>query len=431
MKAYLTLFYYIGLPASICGLFVIGLQYFLKNKYIALSVSAVFLLATNTSIGKEIGLSHPLTRFANFLPDVYSDINGFGYFPKAFFVNISYSFSFALVSSILGIIFMNKSLKNINWKQGFVLIIPLVSMAFIGSYIVSKNDKFSKEEAIHWQQQYEEKYESYKTKPQPTVIDVSTTIDLFPEQNSYKVKGTYILANKTQSEISEILINTNKEITWNAITSSKLVLVNIDNEFGQYLFKTKQKTVPNDTITIHFDFEYQIEPLKGHQSFNAMVDNGTFIRISNYFPSIGYNLDHQIEDKEERKARKMPLLDPLTKVDAPLENPYNYQYINFDAIISTSAQQTAISIGELVEKNTKDNRNYFHYRANNIPFRFAVSSAKYAIQKSKYKDIEIEVLYEPKHYQNISHLMKSIKNTMLYCETNFENIRSKQFVLLK
>lgn len=418
-KAYLTLFFYIGLPASICGLFVIALQYFLKNKYIALSVSAVFLIATNTSIGKEIGFSHPLTRFANFLPDVYSDINGFGYFPKAFLVNISYSFSFAIACSLLGIIFMNKSIKNVKWKQGLVLIIPLVSMAFIGSYMGSKNDKFSKEEAIHWQQQYEEKYESYKTKPQPTVIDVSTTIDLFPEQNSYKVKGTYTLVNKTQSEISEILINTNKEITWNAITSSKLVLVNKDNEFGQYLFKTKQKVVPNDTITIHFDFEYQIEPLKGHQSFNAMVDNGTFIRISNYFPSIGYNLDHQIEDKEERKARKMPLLDPLTKVDAPLENPYNYQYINFDAIISTSAQQTAISIGEMEEKNTKDNRNYFHYRANNIPFRFAVSSAKYAIQKSKYKDIEIEVLYEPKHYQNISHLMKSIKNTMLYCETNF------------
>ena len=102
-----------------------------------------------------------------------------------------------------------------------------------------------------------------------------------------------------------------------------------------------------------------------------------------------------------------------------LENPYTYQYINLDAVISTSANQTAISIGELVGKKQKNNRNYFHYKANDIPFRFAVSSAKYAIQKSKYKDIEIEILYEPKHYQNISHLMKSIKNTMLYCETNF------------
>ncbi len=418
-KAYLTLFYYIGLPASICGWFVIGLQYLIKNKYVALSISAVFLIATNTSIAKEIGFSHPLTRFANFLPDVYSDINGFGYFPKAFFINMCYSFSFTVLFSILGILFMNKSILKIKLIQALVLVIPILLMSIFGIYIVSKSNTISTEEAINWQQQYEEKYKSFKTKPQPTVVDVRTTIDLFPEQNSYEVKGTYVLVNKTKSEISEILISTDKDIKWNSITSSKLVLEKKDSEFGQYLYKTKQKMLPNDTITINFDFEYQIEPLRGHQSFNAIVDNGTFIRISNYFPSVGYNLDNQIEDKEERKTRKMPLLDPLAKVDAPLENPYDYQFINFDAIISTSVNQTAISIGELAEKKLKNNRNYFHYKAQNIPFRFAVSSAKYAIQVSNYNDISIEVLYDPKHNQNIKHLMKSIVNSIEYCETNF------------
>jgi aminopeptidase N len=72
-----------------------------------------------------------------------------------------------------------------------------------------------------------------------------------------------------------------------------------------------------------------------------------------------------------------------------------------------------------VNSYSKNNRNYFHYKAENIPFRFAVSTATYAIQKSNYNDISIELLYEPKHNQNITHLMKSIKNTMQYCETNF------------
>lgn len=115
----------------------------------------------------------------------------------------------------------------------------------------------------------------------------------------------------------------------------------------------------------------------------------------------------------------MPLQEALTKIDAPLENPYNYEFINFDAIISTDANQTAISVGDLVDNYSKNNRNYFHYKAENIPFRFAVSSAEYAVQKSKYNGINIELFYEPKHNQNISHLMKSIRNTMQYCETNF------------
>ena len=179
------------------------------------------------------------------------------------------------------------------------------------------------------------------------------------------------------------------------------------------------KMLPNDSIVVSFDFEYEIHPINNHQSFNAIVENGAFMRISNYFPKIGYNLENEIGDELERKNRKMPLQDVLTKVDAPLENPYNYEFINFDAIISTAANQTAISVGDLVNSYSKNNRNYFHYKAENIPFRFAVSTATYAIQKSNYNDISIELLYEPKHNQNITHLMKSIKNTMQYCETNF------------
>ncbi len=418
-SAYLSLFYFIGLPASLCGLVIIAFQCIIKNKYIALSVSAVFLVLTNSSLGKAFGFKNPLSRFANFLPDAFSDINGFGYLPKAFSVTMLFSLSFAVLLSVLAILFLNKSVLKTKWKSFTILILPFAVMLLTGMYIFTKSNSVSEATQINWKQHYEEKYKSYKSKPQPIITDVKTSIDLFPEKNSYKVEGTYILVNKTQFEISEVLINTSDEITWNSIASSQLTLVKKDEEFGQYLFRTKQKMLPYDSISIGFNFEYKIEPLKRHQSFNAIVENGAFMRISNYFPSIGYNFDNEIEDKLERKKREMPLQDALTKVDAPLANPYDYEFIDFDAVISTSADQTTISIGELVKKYSKNNRNYFHYKANDIPFRFAVSSAKYAIQKSSYNDIVIEIFYEPKHNQNISHLINSIKKTLQYCETNF------------
>jgi ABC-type transport system involved in multi-copper enzyme maturation permease subunit len=416
---YFSLFYFIGLPASLCGLVVIAFQYIFKNKYIALSIAAVFLVFTNSSLGIAFGFTHPLTRFANYLPDVFSDINGFGYLPKAFLITTLYSLSFAIILSILAILFLSKSILKTKWKSLTIVILPLVVMLLAGMYIVSKSEFVSEKFQFNWQQYYEEKYKSYKDKPQPSITDVKTNIDLFPEENSYKVQGTYILVNKTQSPISEILINTSKEITWNSIASSQLTLVKKDEEFGQYLFKTKQKLLANDSISISFNFEYKIEPLKGHQSFNAMVENGAFMRISNYFPSIGYNANNEIEDKLERKKRKMPLREALTKVEAPLADPYNYEFINLDAMVSTSKNQTAISVGELVNNYSKNNRNYFHYKANNIPFRFAISSAKYAILKSNYKGTAIEIFYEPRHNQNLAHLINSIKKTLDYCETNF------------
>ncbi len=418
-STYFSLFYFIGLPASLCGFVIIALQYLIRNKYIGLVVSAIFLVLTNTSLGKAFGFEHPLSRFANFLPDAFSEFNGLGYLLKAFSVTMLYSLSFAVLLSLLAILFLNKSVLKTKWKTFAILILPFSVMLLTGFYIFKKSDIASEETQINCQQDYEEKYKSYKNKPQPSIIDVKTSIDLYPEENGYKVQGTYNLVNKTQSEISEVLINTSIDITWNSLTSSQLTLEKKDEEFGQYLFKTNQKMVANDTISICFNFEYKIESLKGHQSFNAIVENGAFMRISNYFPSIGYNFDNEIEDKDERKKRKMPLQDGLTKVDAPLANPYNYEFIDFDAIISTSADQTAISVGELVNNYSKNNRNYSQYKANTIPFRFAVSSAKYAIEKSNYKDIAIEIFYEPKHHQNILHLINSIKKTLQYCETNF------------
>ncbi|MBK7735031.1 MAG: hypothetical protein IPI36_07245 [Chitinophagaceae bacterium] len=386
-KAYLSLFYYIGLPASLCGLLIIALQYIFKNKYIALIIAAAFLVITNSLLGNAFGFSHPLTRFANFMPDVYSDITGFSYFSKAFIIKMFYSFSFTLLLSVIAILLFEKSLKKVKIKSFRLLLLPLTFLFSSGFLIFKNYHKASKTDQLTWQQQYEEKYKSYQKKPQPSITDVKTNINLFPQKNSYNVTGNFIMVNKTKFEISEILINTSNEIIWNVITSSKLILEKKDTEFGQYLFKTKQKMLPNDSIVVSFDFEYEIHPINNHQSFNAIVENGAFMRISNYFPKIGYNLENEIGDELERKNRKMPLQDVLTKVDAPLENPYNYEFINFDAIISTAANQTAISVGDLVNSYSKNNRNYFHYKAENIPFRFAVSTATYAIQKSNYNDI--------------------------------------------
>lgn len=111
-KAYLSLFYYIGLPASLCGLLIIALQYIFKNKYIALIIAAAFLVITNSLLGNAFGFSHPLTRFANFMPDVYSDITGFSYLSKAFIVKMLYSFSFALLLSVISILLFEKVRKN-------------------------------------------------------------------------------------------------------------------------------------------------------------------------------------------------------------------------------------------------------------------------------------------------------------------------------
>ncbi|MFI2744086.1 M1 family aminopeptidase [Zhouia sp. PK063] len=419
-KTYVSLYYYLGWPTALCSLLAIALQYLFKNnKYIALSLAALFLMLTNTSMGKLLGFRNPLLRFANFFPAIVSEMNGFGYVRKAFLITMIYSSSFALLLAFIVIYFKPQTTFKLPRKLIGLWIIPIAMMLFTGLQLVQQKENISEKEQLDWQQHYEEVYKSYKNIPQPTITNVKTFIDLYPEKNSYKVKGTYTLVNNTSTEISTILIGISRDVKLDTITSSKFILKQKDTTYGQYLMKTKHTMAPMDSITMDFNFEYTISPLKGHRSFNAIVKNGAFMRISNYYPVIGYNMDNEIQDSLARAKRHMPLKDMLTDVHAPIPNPYPYQFINFDATISTSKNQTAVSVGELTHTYTTDDRNYFHYQVNQIPFRFAVSSAHYVLKKVPYHQITIEVLYDPNHEQNIDRLIKGIQHTLNYCEANF------------
>src|SRR5690606_19551191 len=96
------------------------------------------------------------------------------------------------------------------------------------------------------------------------------------------------------------------------------------------------------------------------------------------------------------------------------------QWLTLDMRLSTSADQTAIGVGELVKQWTKNKRNYFHYNTTvPVRFRFGVSSARYAVKNTMHKGIGIEVYYHPAHHENVASLITNARNTLDYCENNF------------
>jgi len=144
-------------------------------------------------------------------------------------------------------------------------------------------------------------------------------------------------------------------------------------------------------MEISFSFESGWSPFKGHTSFNSIIENGSFMRISRYYPTFGYQDSNEISSKKERLKRHLPSQTPLKKLEDKIVIPYNF--IDYDAVVSTSENQTAIGVGDLIGKWTKGNRNYFHYKSNGkIPFRFAFSSAEYQIQKTNYKGVQLKFI---------------------------------------
>jgi hypothetical protein len=87
--------------------------------------------------------------------------------------------------------------------------------------------------------------------------------------------------------------------------------------------------------------------------------------------------------------------------------------------VSTEKNQTVVGTGDLVKNWKSSGRNYYQYKADQIPFRFAVSSAAYVQKSILYKGIKINILYNEKHSENVNHLIENTKITLNYCRKNF------------
>jgi hypothetical protein len=414
-KVYGNLFPFIMLPLIVMSGFLLLIKKTINHKYVGLGVAVLFVFIMATSIGKNF-ITHPLAKIFHVIRVSYSDMNGFGMYGSAYLKGIF--FGFCCLITLLSITYLVKK-TNRRWQVWMMLIGSVSISSYTGIKLLDGYKPKREIAVLTAQANYETQYRKYSNRPQPTVTNIITTVDLFPEENAYHIKGTYTLENKTNSNIDSILVNFANDFK---IESATLQIADeIITVKDQYQILALQKSLlPNQKATFHFNISYQWKAVNSHQSFNAIVENGSFMRISRYYPHFGYVLENEIGDEAIRKKYKLGAMSANTRFDAP--KTANDDFITLDMTISTSGNQTALGVGELTKSWKQQNRNYFQYKTDDpIPFRFAVSSAKYAIKKETYKGKSFEIYYHPTHAENVDHLMNNARLTMDYCETNFGN----------
>ncbi len=71
--------------------------------------------------------------------------------------------------------------------------------------------------------------------------------------------------------------------------------------------------------------------------------------------------------------------------------------MRFDAILSTSADQSAVTSGQLVSEWEAPGRRYFHYAADG-PMRnfYGILSARYRVKRSTWNEVALEIHNHPR-----------------------------------
>ncbi len=426
------------------ALLAMFMQVIFNNKYVGyFAVIAVYGLLMVMGM---LSITHNLLMFNSAPSFSYSEMNGYGHYLLGFF---SFKFYWFLFSFILGLIGLKLWLRGketslmIRYKNSQnnkkitnkVIYLTIGLFLVVGGYLFYNTNILNE---YHRPKTYEKIYAKYEKKykylnklVQPRITDVSVKLDLTPSTRDISVKGKYVLKNKTNNVIKNIVVNYNPEIKDYQLTfSSKTVLLQKDKDFGLSIYKLENPLLPGDSISLAFQGNYREKGISNERASTSLVNNGTFLH-NDFFPSIGYNSSYELQGVDARKQQGLPKKERMAKIDnqKARNNVYvssDADWVNFEAVISTENGQIAIAPGDLIKDWVEGNRHYYHYKLNSPALNFfTFVSGRYEVKKGHAKGVDIEIYYHKDHTYNIDTMLTAAEKSLTYCIENFNSYPHK------
>jgi len=436
-------YYYFEIDLYLFHLFVITLPTLLI--WAALSVCVhtivpnvymgIFLLLL-IWIGKDqlpqVGIETYLIRFNSPPQLVYSDLNGFGHQLVANYIINAYWSTFSIGMILISYLFwergysytikerFKKSAQQLNGLVTFFLIASLALFSLLGITIYKEENSSSRSvgNSDILLADFRTNFEKFKSAIQPKIDSVKMNMEIFPESNSFIVRGHYLLINKTSQRIDTLLIRTGYDeiTTYSLGVPSNVVQKDEAMQFSVHILEEPIES--GDSIRMHFEIRNKPNTLFDQNS--GVLRNGTFLR-TDILPRLGYFVDEEYKEPYDSLARYSNFYSP----DADL--------VDIETVISTNRLQIAIAPGTLQKQWTENGRNYFHYKTDNkIKFAFAFNSGDYSVSKSNHNDVNVEIYHHGNHTFNLKDMTDGLKasldyNTLFFGPYQHAEIRTVEF----
>ena len=432
----------------------LAVQSIVNQKYLGHFVMIVYFLAL--SFSDVLGFEHNLYKYAVDGDFKYSDMNGFGPFMiRARFFQ-AYWTAAALLLAVAAYLFWTRGTRagrrariamarrRFTPRVAATTAFAAVAMATLGGYIFYNTNVLNPYVTAHdreaRQAAYEKRYKALEAAAQPKISAVSVTVDLYPSEQRVRMKGRYVLQNRTSQPIDAIHLTflRGPQLVIHALEfGTTTTLVTDDMKTGLRSYRLASPLQPKQKLDLDFDLEV---PTRGFTNSGATTDvvaNGSFVNGQSVLPFIGYQERGELATDSDRKKFGLAPKERMRVRDDPVGLGQNglapdADFIDFEATVGTDADQIAIAPGYLQREWTQDGRRYFAYRmdAPILDF-FAVQSARYAVARDRWHDVAIEIYYQPGHEYNLARMFAATKAGLDYFTANFGPYQYRQFRIIE
>ncbi|KUG08114.1 ABC transporter permease/M1 family aminopeptidase [Solirubrum puertoriconensis] len=410
----------------------------------------VLLFYLYTVFAPVIGIEHELLVFGSDLGWSYSYMNGFGSALGAWGWYKLYWAGWALLIGLAGLVAWPRGQEQglparvqqaaQRWRRlpwalpalGASLVLVAGGYIFYHTYV--RQTYVSEAAQTTQRATYERRYGRFRNAPQPVLQATKLHLELYPERQAAEVSGSYQLQNQTPHAIDSVHVVFHPDVAPSNVQFSqpaKLALA--DDELGYRIYTLSQPLQPGDTLRMHFRQALAPRGFATHDAGTVVVANGTCLE-EEWLPSVGYQPAYELSNAGVRRQHGLAAR-PATRAlqdSAARHDLRGREHITLETIVGTAPEQTAVAPGALLRTWQARGRRYFHYQTDK-PIRngYAVFSARYAVQETRWNNVQIQVLHHPSHTQNLGRLLRSVRASLAYYTKQFGPYPHQQLRLVE
>lgn len=417
---------------------MVAVQVFVNNKIAGFAILLIYYVLVDAL--PSLGVDHHLIVFGTAPDEIYSDMNGYGHYvaPMVWFKTYWGLLSVALV--LLAVSFyvrgtdvrgrgrLREALRRSSRPRSVALVASLVGFVAVGGWIYYNtnvlNEWLTMKHLYDRAALYEQRYKQYEGLAQPRITDVSLEVDIRPERRAVDLRGDLRLVNRSDETVSELHVVLPDEFELRSISLPDESLKLNDEEVSYRVYELRDPLAPGDTLNLSYEAEIVSRGFRDRNFDTRVVGNGTFLPTERVVPGIGYDPDAELRDPNERRRRSMPAQEGMPEPADPgaLDNTITpgSDWVGFEAVVSTSPDQVALTAGRLVREWEEGGRRYFHYRADAPILNFyPFLSGRWDVARGDWNGVAIEVYHHPAHGYNVERMIESVQRALAYCSDNY------------